>query len=372
MITIIKKLFIFSFLFFLCSTYIHALSLYRIVDLNLQESDQSEAVAVNDRGQVTGSYWILGKRYYYLWQENQGITLIDLPKSSNITVLNNKGQICGNYKNNENEERGFLWDPHEGFIDIGTLGGKFTKVYDMNDLGEIVGESEAVDFSDVDGNSSRYAFFWHKGTMLNLGSLTGPLGLNGDKSIATGINNLSQIIGTSNYLIPHKARLLRSENRPVIWKDGNIEEIDYNIKGDAKSYSINDCSLAIYSISDITTPYKNHIIKLSSNNNHNLIPFQGISSGAIKINDRATMLVFNTDNFSHTNDANILFLWNNSTHNNYNTFNKIDLNLLFKRISTSKWKSFVSACDINNNNWVVGSAKNIYGETHGILLIPTP
>ena len=48
---------------------------YRLVDLGLQESDRSEAVAVNDNGQVAGAYWMLGKKYYFIWTEQNAILL---------------------------------------------------------------------------------------------------------------------------------------------------------------------------------------------------------------------------------------------------------------------------------------------------------
>ena len=61
---------------------------------------------------------------------------------------------------------------------------------------------------------------------MNYLALSGDLGLPGDRSRATGINNLGQIIGISNYSIAYKAKLLRSNNRAVFWQDGKIEEIN--------------------------------------------------------------------------------------------------------------------------------------------------
>lgn len=45
---------------------------YRLVDLGLQESDQSEALAINDNGLIAGTYQMLGEKYYFLWQEKNG------------------------------------------------------------------------------------------------------------------------------------------------------------------------------------------------------------------------------------------------------------------------------------------------------------
>jgi probable HAF family extracellular repeat protein len=221
---------------------------YRFVDLGLQESDQSEALAINDNGLIAGTYQMLGEKYYFLWQENKGITLIDLPVSASIIVLNNMGQIAGNYKDDNGKERGFIWDPYCGFYDIGTLGGNFTKVYDMNDFGQIVGESESSNISLVDDRNEQHAFLWQCGFMLDLGALTGDLGVLGDRSVATSINDHGQIIGTSNSLIAHKRKFLREPNRAVVWQNGIIEDIDHTLehKHPAWSFSVNNNGLATY------------------------------------------------------------------------------------------------------------------------------
>ena len=103
-----------------------------------------------------------------MWYEKDGIRLIDLPTTAIITILNNAGQIAGNYKNDAGQDRGFFWDPYQGFSDIGTLGGNITHVYDMNDLGQIVGESESFNISLVDGNKEKHAFTWQCGLMIEL------------------------------------------------------------------------------------------------------------------------------------------------------------------------------------------------------------
>jgi probable HAF family extracellular repeat protein len=79
-------------------------------------------------------------------------------------------------------------------IDLGTLGGRHSQAYDINDAGEIVG------WSDMPGNTQRHAFSWRDdngngasdpGEMVDLGHL------GGGNSIAYGINAVGQIVGTS-------------------------------------------------------------------------------------------------------------------------------------------------------------------------------
>ena len=69
---------------------------------------------------------------------------------------------------------------------LGTLGGgTYSKAYDINDSGWIVGEG---DFSSASGSEIR-GFLWKKETgMINLGAL-------GTKSLARGINNAGKVVG---------------------------------------------------------------------------------------------------------------------------------------------------------------------------------
>jgi probable HAF family extracellular repeat protein len=68
--------------------------------------------------------------------------------------------------------------------DLGTLGGRFTVVADINDVGEVTGYSEASD-------GQIRAFIYTRGQMHDLGTLGGP------GSLATAINDAGQITGFS-------------------------------------------------------------------------------------------------------------------------------------------------------------------------------
>jgi probable HAF family extracellular repeat protein len=75
-----------------------------------------------------------------------------------------------------------LWE-HGRITDLGTLGGTFSIALEINERGQVVGESKKE--SGLSG-----AFLWQDGTMVELGTVP-DAGLNG----ATGINNRGQIVG---------------------------------------------------------------------------------------------------------------------------------------------------------------------------------
>src|SRR5262245_40788542 len=66
--------------------------------------------------------------------------------------------------------------------DLGTLGGRFTVVTDVNDKGDATGYSET-------GNQQIHAFIYTNGVMHDLGTL------GGSGSLANAINDTGQITG---------------------------------------------------------------------------------------------------------------------------------------------------------------------------------
>jgi len=365
------KIFFPVFFLVIAASGILSASTYKFVDLGLQESDQSEAVAVNDNGQIVGSYWMYGTKYFFIWEEKEGISLIDLPETAVITVLNNVGEIAGNYKNETGINRGFIWDPDQGFSDIGTLGGSFTYIYDMNDFRQIVGVSESTKISLVDGQQEQKAFLWENNAMIDLGALTGALGLSGDRSLATSINNLGQIIGTSNSHILHKRKFIRTNNRSVFWQGGVIEEIDPDIEPQyrAWSFSINNQGFATYCDNKI-----GYFVTDLSTKNKIKIEIANTTSRSPVINDNSNMFLQysgNTGDIKRISD--IGFFKKNNTECdlwNYDSHEYVYLSTSFENPRQWKPGSFEGAYDFNNHLWVVGVAENIYGERHAVLLVP--
>ncbi|MFD6564573.1 hypothetical protein [Micromonospora profundi] len=71
--------------------------------------------------------------------------------------------------------------PGYHMVVLGTLGGDHSSASAMNDLGDVVGRSQAAD-------GTYRGFFWHQGHMVDLGAFT-----------PTDVNNRGQVIGTLDY-----------------------------------------------------------------------------------------------------------------------------------------------------------------------------
>ena len=104
-----------------------------------------------------------------------------------VTGLNNNGKAVGIYVNDEQIQRGFLWQ--NGIIqDLGaSLGGDFQSPEAINDRGSVAG------WSYLAGNTFYHAALWQGvDNITDLGVVAGD-----ECSFATAINSKSQIVGSS-------------------------------------------------------------------------------------------------------------------------------------------------------------------------------
>ena len=99
-------------------------------------------------------------------------------------VDSNPSAFCSNFTTYIFTTGSFVWDKKNGMQDIGTLGGTCTLAYDLNNEGQVVGESSQV------GDPTNLAFVWDRGE----GIKALPTGAN-LYGAALAINNAGAIAG---------------------------------------------------------------------------------------------------------------------------------------------------------------------------------
>lgn len=177
---------------------------------DLEDGGDSVAFALNDLGQVVGRSSSGLEDRGFLWQPSSpngktgsAYDLGALPGGgdrSSATGINSIGQIVG-YSLAHTGVRAFLWQPvlnnstTGSLIDLGDLPGgeDYSVASDINDLGQVVGTSWTAD--------DRHPFVWNpsvpnasSGNLLDLGDLVGGRSEGG----AIGINDSGQIVGHSS------------------------------------------------------------------------------------------------------------------------------------------------------------------------------
>jgi probable HAF family extracellular repeat protein len=144
---------------------------------------------VNERGDVVGFYGdndVSARRAFY-WSNS---TFKQLPGFANdggaeAHALNNRGEIVGLARPRGGYSAAAIW--RNGVPEfIGTLGGNSSTANDINDAGQVVGESSPQ------GNNLGHAFLYWHGEMTDLGTLA-----NGTLSSALAINDSGWVTGAS-------------------------------------------------------------------------------------------------------------------------------------------------------------------------------
>jgi probable HAF family extracellular repeat protein len=164
---------------------------YRVTDLGTLGGEESEALAMNDGGQVVGwsqaafsNSYVGYPQHAFLYDSGAMRDLGTLGGCcSHAYGINNRGWVVGRSDIGGGVYHAFLY--RDGAMrDLGTLGGLHSCAFDINENGDIIGYSEVP-------NGGAHAFLYSNGVMRDLGTLGSNL------SVAHAINNRGDIVGHS-------------------------------------------------------------------------------------------------------------------------------------------------------------------------------
>ena len=164
---------------------------HRTIDLGLFGGKESDAMAINDAGQVVGHVYTEyhgGSQRAVLYHAGKTVDLGTFGGGNSVGVaINTMGQVVGYAQLHGGDQRAFLY-AHGRMRNLGTLpGGTQSFAYDIDDRGHIVGASDAKD-------SPLRAFIYSDGSMRDLNNLI-PADSGWTLTEARSINETGQIVG---------------------------------------------------------------------------------------------------------------------------------------------------------------------------------
>jgi probable HAF family extracellular repeat protein len=153
-------------------------------DLGTLGGPTSEALAVNNNGQIAGVSSLAGGGYTgFIWSNG----VMRNAGGQGVIAINDSGDYAGDTTTDGVSFRGYISRGGGPLVDIGTLGGAQTLVLAMDNADEVVGSSQVN--GAVNNNWDPFIYTDH---MQDLGSLGGPDG-NG-----YGINSRGDVVGFSD------------------------------------------------------------------------------------------------------------------------------------------------------------------------------
>ena len=187
---------------------------YTVADLGVVPKIADEtALGLNDQGQVTGWHSSKdGSIRAFLWERGH-MTELAPPagfRNSIGRAVNERGEVAGwgntsaNPVDNRSVTHAFLF--RQGRIkDLGTLGGRNSQAFAVNDQSQVVGGSNL-------SPTVRHAFLYDHGKMKDLGALP-----KGDFSVGYDINRNGHAVGVST--------TAGKASHATLWRNGRIEDL---------------------------------------------------------------------------------------------------------------------------------------------------
>jgi len=290
-------------------------------------------LAINNAGQVVGSTKTQGKDGNwldkpFLWTRSSRSTEFGIPEEQSMspTAISNAGLVAGG-AHGFGHMKAFVWDSSHGVTELGTLGGRWSCANSLNELGQVVGESETP-------NGQFHAFFWEGGVMSDLGAL------GGDYSSAQAVNKNGQVVGsifkpTDGFVRPHKA---------FLWtRSGGMTDLGTLGGVDSEARAVNDKG-EVAGTSKTVQGYNRAFIWHPDSGMIDLGTLGGRDSSANAINNAGQVVGWSEVIWGDTVQRHA-FLWDHG--------NMIDLSSL-PDVKAAGWSEMTEAIGINDQGQIIG------------------
>ncbi len=320
---------------------------YEIHDIGTLQTHSSQAIALNNEGQILGWYNIdstANGKHYFL--RNQDGVFYEIPAKENgegveinWRYLTDDGKAYGTYDGNINFAVLYVWDQHNGLVKLGNLPGK--EISAINKAGQVLIKS-IVDAEN--GRTVIRPVIWQNGNFTKLKGVESPLGIESNESYGLSMNNRGEVIGYAATFLIYKNQSYKRYHA-VKWVNGEVTDLHSLIpkSNESKAMGINDNG-------DIVIQGDICGSALLQNDGQLITPFY-FKEGC-KLTNTCNCSV---DHYIYGKNGTIIISFGNFE----DAINK-----------NSIWSRVCKIIAINDSLEIIADGETIYGETHAMLLCP--
>lgn len=195
----------------------------------------THGMAINSFGEVVGQGWLTSDSFHVFGYSNG--QMVDLGPPGSFQALpsgiNDAGQIVGNYYTSSTDNGPFLYSNGK-FTKLGAPAGTTTSAAAINSTGQIVG---TIIFNS---GSPEHAALYSNGVWTDLGGYPGAMGTS-----ASGINTAGQIIGVAGFKVTSYHPFIPARSIALLVRNGGLVDLDTLIPANSgftltRAIAIND------------------------------------------------------------------------------------------------------------------------------------
>ena len=176
---------------------------YDIQDIGILQTHSSQAIAINNQGQILGWYNLDGsKEGKQFFVRNRDGSFYEIQAQRNIPIewkyLTNNGNVYGIFSRRTNAPISeanvsvlYMWDLHSGVVKLGDLPGvnqPGREIVTINDSGQVL--ISLLGWISKEGKLYKSPAIWHNGEITHLHGLVGDLGIEAEESSGRSDENL--------------------------------------------------------------------------------------------------------------------------------------------------------------------------------------
>lgn len=334
---------------------------YEIQDIGTLQTRSSQAIAINNNGQILGWYNIDGTEKgkhlfvrdrdgsFHEIFEDPSIVYENVPQQQqSIKIawrfLNDHGKAYGTLILPNDNPILFMWDQPNGLVRLGKMPGK--EIMAINNAGQVL--IKAVEDYE-NGKLFKRPAIWKNGEITKLKGLEGNVGIESEESYGLDMNNNGDVVGSCVVFISYKNDLYK-QTHAVKWVNGQPIDLYMTIPKTATSSAI-----AINDIGDvlINNPNTgNYIINKNGERSNNA--FSRIYN---KLSNQGYVYTIDNSDFILARNGHHILYTGELTQKLWSDYESI-------------WLKITKFIKINDSAEVIAEGETLYGENHAVLLTP--